>query len=272
VRLADREGAAVDAAKFVGNIPENYDHGLVPHIFEGYADDLVARLTAGAPTEILELAAGTGVVSRKIRDRVSAESSLTVTDLNGPMLDVARAKFRHEENVLFKTADAGALDFPDDAFDAVVCQFGVMFFPDKAEAYGETRRVLRAGGRYLFNVWCGWAGNAFARIAHETAADFFPDDPPGFYRVPFGYCDPDEIRRALVSEGFQEVEIDSVSLAAPILSADRFARGLVFGNPLHQEVIDRGGDAEALCTRLAEALTSELGETLDLQALVIQAR
>ena len=172
-------------ASFVGNIPEHYDRGLGPIIFVDYATDIARREAACNPGRVLEIAAGTGIVTRQLRDQLPAQVRLTATDLNPPMLEVARAKFRPDEDVDFRPADAAALPFPDHSFDAVVCQFGVMFFPEKDKSYREIHRVLATGGRYLFNVWDSHRYNDFGRIVHEVVGSFFPGDPPQFYKVPF---------------------------------------------------------------------------------------
>jgi ubiquinone/menaquinone biosynthesis C-methylase UbiE len=168
-----------DAAGFVGSIPENYDRGLGPIIFTDY-DEHTARLVAGyAPSRVLETGAGTGIVTRRLRDLLPATTRLIATDLNPPMLDVARKKFHPDEPVEFQQADAIALPFADASFDAVVCQFSVMFFPEKEKSYREAYRVLAPGGRYVFSVWDG-DYNRHGRIADEVAAQFFPTDPPQF--------------------------------------------------------------------------------------------
>ena len=124
----------------------------MPIVFVDFATDIAHRAAAWSPARVLETAAGTGVVTRQLRDLLPASAHLTATDLNPPMLEIARAKFRPDEQVDFRPADATALPFPDGNFDAVVCQFGVMFFPDKDKSYREIHRVLAPGGRYLFNV------------------------------------------------------------------------------------------------------------------------
>ena len=165
-------------ASFVGNIPEYYDRGLGPLIFIDYAADIARRVAACSPARILETAAGIGIVTRQLQDLVPAGMRLTATDLNPPMLEVARAKFRLGEQVDFRPADATALPFPDGSFDAVVCQFGVMFFPEKDKSYREIYRVLAPGGHYLFNVWDAHRYNPFGRLAYEIPGTFFPVDPP----------------------------------------------------------------------------------------------
>ena len=142
-----------DAASFIGNIPQHYDQGLGPIIFAEYAADIARRAAASRPARVLETAAGTGIVTRRLRDALPGDTQLTATDLNPPMLDMARAKFRPGEQVGFQPADAVALPFADQSFDAIVCQFGVMFFPDKAKSFVEAYRVLAPGGRYVLSVW-----------------------------------------------------------------------------------------------------------------------
>lgn len=259
------------AARFTGSIPEHYDKYLGPRIFGRFAADLAARVAVAAPGSVLELAAGTGIVSRALRDVLPAASSLVASDLNPPMLEVARSKFGAAENIRFETLDATNLLSADGSFDAVACQFGVMFFPDKQGSYAEVLRVLMPGGRYVFNVWGPWEQNAFARIAHEAVAPFFRDNPPVFYKVPFSYHDAAEIEQALAKAGFANIAISPLRLSATIPSAPDFARGLVFGNPLIDEIRARGGDAERICAAVADALQENLGRSMTLEALVIEA-
>ncbi len=146
-----------------------------------------------------------------------------------------------------------------------------MFFPDKPRSYAEALRVLRSGGHYLFNVWDAWPFNPFAEITHEVVAGFFPDDPPGFYRVPFGYHDVNAIRRSLLEAGFRAASAESVQLTSAIPSAENFSRGLVFGNPLFQEIEERGGDADAIHAAVADAIATGLGSEMQIRAIVVHA-
>ena len=257
---------------FTGSIPENYDRFLGPHIFETHARDLASRIDRLRPRRVLELAAGTGIVSRLLRDTLAVDAHLVVTDLNPPMLEVARTKFGDDESVSFQPADALDLPFDHDTFDAAVCQFGVMFFPNKRVAHSEVLRTLEPGGVYLFNTWSSWVDNPFARVAFELAADLYPDDPPTFYEVPFDYHDPVEIQEALEAAGFVDVSVEAVAATAPLRSAADFARGLVFGNPLIQEIEERGGDPAAIHRAMTKAVTQRLGSELALKALVATAR
>jgi SAM-dependent methyltransferase len=261
-----------DAASFVGNIPEHYDSGLGPMIFVDYAADIARRVAACSPARVLETAAGTGIVTRQLRDFLSAGVHVTATDLNAPMLEVARTKFKPGEEVVFRPADAAALPFPDGAFDAVVCQFGVMFFPQKDTSYREVHRVLVPGGRYLFSVWDSHRHNPFGRIVHETAASFFPADPPQFYTVPFSYYRIDPIKESLINAGFTDINVAVVRLEKEIPDAARFAHGLVHGNPLIDQIRVRGGVApDRIVDALAQALRQEFGADpgrMPLQAIV----
>jgi SAM-dependent methyltransferase len=265
-----------DASAFVGTIPEQYETGLGPVIFVDFAADLARRAATLGPSRVLETAAGTGIVTRRLRDLLPAEAHLTVTDLNPPMLQAARMKFRPDERVEFRPADATSLPFPDGSFDAVVCQFGVMFFPDKDQSYREVNRVLAPGGRYLFNVWDSFGLNPFARIAHETIGSFFAADPPPFYTVPFSYYPIDPIKQSLVDAGFADIAIGVVRLDKEIPDTARFARALVFGNPVIDQIRARGGvDPERIVAGLTRAVRQEFGTSpgrMPLQAIVFEAR
>ena len=260
------------AAAFVGSIPENYDKGLGPHIFAGYATDLAERVATRRPRHVLELAAGTGIVTRRLRDALLPERHLTATDLNSPMLEVAKTKFNPDDAVSFETADAMVLPYADAQFDVIVCQFGVMFFPDKIRSYREAYRVLKPGGSYLLNIWDSLDVNGFAQITQDVVATFFPNDPPAFYEVPFGYSDPVLIRSEILSGGFDKVDVEHLPLRSTIPSADNFAQGLVFGNPLHDEIVSRGGDPQAVRAAVSSAIELHLGSELSMQGLVVHAR
>ena len=264
-----------DHANFTGGVPGHYDRDLGPVIFVGYAADLARRAAAHKPSRVLEIAAGTGFVTRHLRDLLPAGAHLTATDINPPMLDVARTKFRPGEQVAFQPTDASALPFPDRAFDAVVCQFGVMFFPDKAQSYREVHRVLTPGGRYLFNVWDSHRYNPFGRIAHGLLQKLFPSDPPQFYRVPFSDHKIDPIKEALIEAGFAGITIAVVRREAEVTSLAAFARGLIYGNPPAEQIRARGGvHPDRVIDALIETLREEIGADpgrMPIQAIVFEA-
>ena len=180
---------------FSGSIAELYDRLMVPLIFEPYAADLAKRVAAAGPRDVLETAAGTGVVTRAMAARLAADVRITATDLNQPMIDHAKARQSGDKRISWKQADALALPFGDQSFDVVACEFGAMFFPDKVKGYKEARRVLKPGGRLLFNVWDKISENDFADTISKRLAKLFPDDPPMFMeRTPHGYHDGRQIR------------------------------------------------------------------------------
>ena len=265
-----------NATSFVGTIPTHYDRALGPLIFADYAADMALRMAALGPTRVLETAAGTGIVTRRLRDLLPAGAHITATDLNAPMLEVARAKFGLGEQVEFQPADATVLPFPEGAFDAVVCQFGLMFFPDQRNGHREARRVLAPGGHYVFSVWDSHRYNPFGRIAYETVAGFFPSDPPQFYQVPFSCQGIDPIKEALVDAGFTDIRIAVVQVEKQIPKAAAFARGIVHGNPLIDQIRARGGvNIDRVVDALTAALHQEFGADpgrMPLQAIVFEAR
>jgi ubiquinone/menaquinone biosynthesis C-methylase UbiE len=264
-----------DAASFVGNIPQHYDQGMGPMVFVDYAADIAQRVAAANPARVLETAAGTGIVTRKLRDALPADARLTATDLNSPMLDIARAKFRAGEQVEFQPADAMALPFADGSFDAVVCQFGVMFFPDKGKSYSEVYRVLAPGGRSVFSVWDSHRYNPFGRLAHQVAGSFFPADPPQFYSVPFSCHQIDPIKESLIEAGFTGINAAVVSLDKEVPDTAGFARAAIYGNPLIDQIRTRRGvEPELIVGALAREYRREFGADpghMPLQAIVFSA-
>lgn len=262
-------------AAFTGSIPENYDRYLGPALFEPYARDLAARLEVGEGASVLELACGTGIVTRLLRDHLPPGVRLTATDLNEAMMAYAARKFSPEEAVEWKQADASDLPFDDESFDAVACQFGLMFVPDKARALREAYRVLRPGGALLFNVWDAIELNDLAHVAHTTISKFFEHDPPTFYEVPFSFHDPEAIRAMLTAAGFGEIELTRLPLPSISPSAAEAARGLVEGNPVIGAIRERApSDVPKIVAAVAEALAARCGDMPvqgRMQALVCKA-
>lgn len=241
-------------AQFVGSIPEIYEKHLVPVIFDPFARDLASRMGPRVEGSVLEIACGTGVLTRTMVPCLADDARLIATDLNEAMLRLAEQRTPRDPRVSFRTADGMALPFPDGAFDRVVCQFGVMFYPDRMNGLREARRVLKPGGVFLFNVWDRFDRNPFGRLAHQTIASFFPQDPPTFYFTPFGFHDPDLLQSLLRTAGFRQVETTYADAMAVAPTARDFATGLVRGNPVAAEIAERGVDAD----RVVDALEAEL--------------
>jgi ubiquinone/menaquinone biosynthesis C-methylase UbiE len=261
---------------FTGSIPALYDRHLGPLLFQPYARDLAARLADLGTGDVLETAAGTGIVTEALAERLAPAVRLVATDLNQAMVDHAAAKPALKRAEL-RQADALALPYDDAGFDAVVCQFGAMFFPDKVAGYREARRVLKPGGRFLFSVWDSLAHNPLTRCVVDAVAARYPRDPPRFLaRTPHGHSDASVLRRDLAAAGFGEPTIETVTLPSRAPSADHVAIGLCQGTPMRGEIeaLDPSGLAAAT-DAVAAAVRAAFGAgaiEAPMQALVVTAR
>ncbi len=246
---------------FAGSVPELYDRFLVPLIFESYATDLVARLNEIGPDTVLEVAAGTGVVTRAMAEGVPESVSIVGTDLNQPMLDYAES-VGTARPVIWQQADVTDLPFPDESFDVVVCQFSVMFFPDRRRAFSEICRVLKPGGSFLFNVWDRIEDNEFAAVVTDALAGLFPEDPPMFLaRTPHGYYDEAVVQADVAAGGFASpARFEALEARSRAESADDPAIAYVQGTPLRNEVeaVDASQVGEATAVA-AEAIAAQFG-------------
>lgn len=246
---------------FSGSIPELYDTLLVPLIFEPYAVDMAARAAACQPKRVLEVAAGTGAVTRALARALPATTEIVATDLNPPMLDRAAA-VGTDRPVTWQQADAQQLPFADGSFDLVICQFGAMFFPDRPKAFAEARRVLTPGGKLLLSVWGRIEDNDFANVVTKALAKRFPENPPMFLaRTPHGHYDPAPIQADARAGGFTaDVMYDVV----PARSRADTARGVAIaycqGTPVRGELEAFGPDALTDATEVCtDALTAQFG-------------
>ncbi len=227
---------------FAGSIPGLYDRHLRPLLFEPYAEIVAERARALAPQRILETAAGTGIVTEALHHALP-DAEIVATDLNPAMLELASKRVCFDR-VTFEPADALDLPFDDDAFDLVVCQFGVMFYPDKVRGNAEARRVLRDGGAYLVVIWDRIENNPASKLAMDAVSRLFAIDPPSFfYRVPHGYSDPSEIERDLRAAGFGDIEVETVPAQSRPIKAREAAIGICQGTPLRNELEQRGPHA-----------------------------
>ncbi|WP_457154903.1 class I SAM-dependent methyltransferase, partial [Mesorhizobium sp. P5_C1] len=261
---------------FAGSIPENYDRYMVPLIFEPFAADLARRAASLSPSAVLEIAAGTGVVTRALAPKLSTSASYVVTDLNQPMLDYAASQQAPDRRIEWRQADALALPFEDAAFDLVCCQFGAMFFPDRPSGYREAKRVLKPGGHFLFNVWDRLEENVFANDVTNALARMFPNDPPRFMaRTPHGYHDTALIRSELEDAGFSRVMIETRAEQSRASSPRHAAVAYCQGTPLRNEIEARGvGELEAATDCAASAIADRHGRgeiAAKIQAHVIMA-
>jgi SAM-dependent methyltransferase len=253
------------------SMPEIYERCLGPAVFQPYARhvaDLVADLR---PATVLELAAGTGIVTRELIARLP-DAAITATDLNPAMVEWGAGQV---PGASWRVADAQQLPFPDASFDVLVCQFGVMFFPDRPGAYAEAARVLRPGGTFVFTAWDVIEGSELPARVEQAFARALPDSPPDFMsRIPHGYHDADQIRRDVVAGGLDVAGFEHVVLRGRAASAASIVEGFGLGTPLRFQLADRGDVGEVVAAAAAD-LTGELGTGPlegELAAFVVSAR
>jgi len=237
---------------FAGSIPAIYERYLVPMLFRPYAELAAERARALRPSLILETAAGTGVVTKALHEALP-DAEIVATDLNQPMLDEAARRISSEK-VHFRQADALSLPFDDESFDMVICQFGVMFFPDKVRGNAEARRVLREGGTYLTLIWDKVDYNLATKTSGDAVAEMFPDAAESFYlRLPFRYHDASAIEGDMRAAGFADVRIERVELVSHAASARDAAIGLTQGTPVRNEIESRDPAKLGAATAHSEA-------------------
>ena len=246
---------------FTTDVARFYESSLVPLIFEPYAADLASRVKAMEPASVLEVACGTGVVTRALASALPSSCTIEATDLNEAMVAHAET-VGTSRRVTWRQADVMSLPYADNSFDVVACQFSVMFFPDRVAAYREVRRVLRPGGSFLFSVWNDIESNEFADVVTQAVGSLYPEDPPLFLaRTPHGHGSASEIEADVHSAGFEScilTQRDDISLAEnPDLPAIAYCQG----TPLRNEIEERqsGGLQDATAAATA-ALEGRFGE------------
>jgi len=257
---------------FSGSIPGLYDQHLGPVLFEPYAADLASRLPSRDGLRLLEIACGTGIVTRRLREALPDSATVVATDLNEGMIDYARQAVT-TPGIAWQQADAQSLPFADASFDVVVCQFGFMFLPDKVQGFREARRVLAVGGLLLANVWHSLVDNPCAQTVYEVLARRFPADPPTFLETPYGYRIT-SLQEDMEKAGWEDVELTDLAFQSVSPSARSFATGFALGTPLTHDLVRRGADPELIAEELAQALIPVGGEepfVAEISASVITA-
>lgn len=238
---------------FKHSTPALYDRYMVPLLFEPYAKLVAERSALLQPARILETAAGTGIVTRAMSQALP-QTQIVATDINPAMLELA-AQRDNSERVAFQPADAQDLPFDEGSFDLVLCQFGVMFFPDKVRANGEAHRVLRSRGHYLLVSFDRLELNPVPKAAGDAVDALFTDVPPQYMqRGPFSYADPAHIKDDLQAAGFTDIALETVALSSRVRARDA-AQGMVLGSPFRAEIERR--DPAAL-DRAVDAVTEAL--------------
>lgn len=247
---------------FDGSIPEHYDQHLGPLLFEYPASDMAKRVKASVPSaqKVLEVACGTGISTKHLRMALPDKVSILATDFSADMLNLAKHNLSQLKNIEHQVVDATSLPFDDGSFSAVVCEFGIMFFADKAKGMGEMVRVAEPGGLVAMNVWSSLKDNPIVAVAKDTIDRFFAQDPPKFLNVPFGYNDVDEIKQLMHDSGLVEVEADVVSFSIDTESASNIAKGFVMGNPTIVKINEEPGiNEDEVIEAVADAIQREFG-------------
>ena len=250
------------SVSFSGNIPANYDTGLGPLFFEPYAVDLAQRISVLRPRKVLELACGTGRLTRHLQQTLRGISEITATDINAAMLSFASNELKDEPAIRWDLVDAVSLPYADNSFNCIVSQFGVMFYSDRPKSYAEAHRVLKPGGLLFCLTWDKRDNNPAAELAHQTLADFFPADTPGFYQIPFSYYDERVIHHELALGGFEEMHSVVIPLTGFAATAGAAAQGLLEGTPAFTAIAERDETLlKPLKLELSARLTERFGAT-----------
>lgn len=245
------------SVSFSGNIPAFYDAYLGPLFFEPFSLDMAERISALRPKKVLELACGTGRLTRHLIRTLPGNPEITATDINPAMLAYAGEQLKDEPSIRWDMVDAVSLPYADNSFNCIVSQFGVMFYSDRPKAYAEAYRALKPDGMLLCLAWDKLSNNPAALITHQTLEHFFPVDTPGFYQIPFSYHDEHLIQYDLALGGFKEMYSVLISLTGYASTAEAAAKGLLEGTPAYTAIMERD---EALMQPLQRELSARLAE------------
>lgn len=227
----------MDSIKFAGSIAENYEKYLTPVFFITPAKDIISRVPEDTGF-ILELACGTGMVTRMLREKFPS-AKITATDINPDMLKIAKEKLEGKSGIEWAEVNAEEIPYGDNTFDCVICQYGIMFVPDKQKMVSEAFRVLKPGGTFLFNTWDSLEKVTIAGISNGIVKEFFKDDPPAFYSIPFSMYDPAEMEGYMQNAGFKNISVENVKLEGTSPTSDDAAIGFAEGNPIYTAICER---------------------------------
>jgi len=253
---------ANEVFKFSGDRAWNYDNYLGPFLFEPFGKEMVTRVPASGIDSVLELASGTGRVTRHLRERLPSSVRLVASDLSPDMLDVAKSKFTDSKAVEFVVADMQSLPFESTVFDVVVCQFGIMFPPDKQKVFDEVYRILKPGGLFLFSTWDKTDRVGIFRLVYnEHVLPFFAGEDPGRFLVPFSLHDADQLKNFLVNGHFINSKVERVSLNGTGHSANDLVKGFFTTHSMGEEVADRNAkEFEAIADRMEKTIIARFSD------------
>ncbi|HET7528292.1 MAG TPA: methyltransferase domain-containing protein [Burkholderiaceae bacterium] len=266
-------GWQVVSASAIFSGPQYYNDCLGPLWFDAFAAELVQRLPERPAGNVLEIACGTGLVTRRLRERLEPPVRLVATDLSQAMLDYARAKLQAWRGIEWREADALKLPFEDSEFGAVVCGFGIMFTPDRQAALREARRVLAEAGILLFSVWDRIEDNPHA-LANTTVLEaLFPGDPEMKFTTPYDMADPGLLHQLLAGAGFRATRIETKRIRVKGADPRSIATGLIRGTPRATLIERRGVQLEAVIDKVTDALAITGGDPYSgqAQAVIVQA-
>jgi SAM-dependent methyltransferase len=254
--------------------PQYYDKHLGPIQFDPFAAELVRRLPQRPPGNVLEIACGTGLVTKRLRERLDPTLRLTATDLSATMLDYAREQLGQHDGIEWREADALNLPFPDGAFGAVVCGFGIMFVPDRQAVLREARRVLVDGGMLLFSVWDRVEENPHALAGAEVIEGMFPGDAEMRFRTPYELHDPALLRQLLTGANFRDARIETKRIPFEGADPHHIATGQIRGTPRSALIEKKGVPLELVIEKVAAALASRGGNPYrgHAQGLLVEAQ
>jgi SAM-dependent methyltransferase len=252
------------------NPAETYERFFGPAMFEPLAGVLVERAAPRPGERVLDVACGTGIVTRRLPLLVGESGRVVGLDLSPEMLAVARSQpSRDGAPVDWIEGDAQALPLEDGTFDLVVCQQGLQFVPDRAAAAREMRRVLGEDGRAVVAVWQGLDRHPMFRALIEAEAEHL-GLPVERLATPFSLGDADRLRALFDGAGFAAVDVSTADISARFAPADRFIRLTVrAAAAVMPELAEGGPEAmEELARAVTGAVEPEAGRYREGDALV----
>jgi ubiquinone/menaquinone biosynthesis C-methylase UbiE len=257
----DNKPISIPAFDFSGSVPQHYEQYLGPMFFEPYAIEVSKRIDSSSIHLALEIASGTGRVTRHLRERIPATSKLIASDISQDMLSVAKEKLRNFD-IEWQIIDAQELPFNDNCIDLVVCCFGYMFVPDKPKAFAEAYRILRTGGVLLFTTWDKLELNAASYVYRKAAKKYLQHPLPESCNLPFSMYDETIIRSILQNAGFSKIRIESVKKVSISQTAKEAVNGLAQGGSIYHEIMKRNpGGIEEIKATVEKELTEKFGAT-----------
>ncbi len=201
-----------DATKYqftTPSVPKAYDEFFVPRLFEPWAKLLLDKVNLQPGEAVLDVATGPGTVARLAAVRLGSRGRIVATDIAVPMLDIARAKpvVAGAAQIKYVESPAAPLAAPSGTFDAVLCQQGLQFFPDRPAALREMHRVLNPNGRAAIAVWAQLERNQIFAAYHVALRATVPAELASLMVAPFSWPSGSALKDAVEEAGFREVRL-----------------------------------------------------------------